>query len=59
VNRVSGQVVKVLDGYGEAGQHVITWNGTNAQGTKVSSGVYFYKVQAGTYTEARSMIMLK
>lgn len=35
------------------------WDGKNEAGEKVSSGVYFYTIQAGEYTDTRKMIMAR
>ena len=37
----------------------IYWDGLTETGEKVSSGVYFYRLQAGDYTEIRKMVILK
>ncbi|MBN1948313.1 MAG: M6 family metalloprotease domain-containing protein [Candidatus Cloacimonetes bacterium] len=37
----------------------ITWNGLDIQGNKMSSGVYFYRLQAGTQNYSRKMVLLK
>jgi plastocyanin len=42
-----------------AGEHSVTWNGTNNQGNPVSSGVYLYQLKAGNRTESRRMLLLK
>lgn len=58
---VSGRVVKVLvDSQGiQAGQHAAEWNGRNDGGQTVASGVYFYRLEAGTLTRARRMVYLR
>jgi len=43
----------------EAGFHTITWNGRNDAGQSVSSGLYFYLLRAGRFTEARKMVLIK
>ena len=48
------KVVTLFDGYQSAGQHSIVWNAGN-----VASGTFFYKVQAGEYSETRKMSLLK
>jgi len=40
-------------------QNSFTWDGTDFLGNAVSSGVYFYKVQSGTYNVTSKMIYMK
>jgi hypothetical protein len=42
-----------------SGTHIVTWNGTDDAGNIVPSGVYFYKLQTGTFSETRKMMLLK
>ena len=37
----------------------IYWNGRTEDGEQVSSGTYFYQIEAGDYTETREMVILK
>ena len=37
----------------------IYWDGRNTNGESVSSGVYFYRLQAGDYSQTRKMVILK
>ncbi|MFC1477080.1 T9SS type A sorting domain-containing protein [candidate division KSB1 bacterium] len=41
------------------GNHLLTWNGANASGIPVASGVYFYRIQAGSFVKSRKMVVLK
>lgn len=60
VFNVKGQNVKSLvDQELEAGKHTIVWNGDDASGKKVGSGIYFYKMKAGNYQVSKKMILLK
>jgi len=43
----------------EAGEHSVVWSGVNESGSKVSSGVYFYRLSTGETTETRKMVMVK
>ena len=43
----------------EAGSHSVRWDSKDNQGNAVSSGVYLYKVQAGTFTLVKKMTLLK
>ena len=42
-----------------AGSYSVEWNSVNNSGENVSSGVYFYVIKAGTYTETRRMILVR
>ena len=57
---IRGQRVKSLvnDNF-SAGSHQVVWTGVDNNGRTVSSGFYFYRMQAGSYVETRRMIMLK
>jgi type IX secretion system substrate protein len=51
----AGQRIAVLvNGYLDAGLHRFTFNGSN-----LASGIYFYKLTSGTYSEAKKMLMIK
>jgi hypothetical protein len=62
---IQGRLVRRLDlGYIPAGiystkHNAIYWNGTNDFGERVSSGVYFYHIQAGGFSASRKMVILK
>ena len=57
---VLGQKINTLvDEYMPAGEHTVIWNGTNGAGQQVSSGVYFYKITSGDYTETKKMSLLR
>ena len=44
-------------GYRKAGSHTAYWDGRNAIGESVASGVYFYEIQAGTFHATRKMFI--
>lgn len=53
-----GQEITVLNnGIESAGSHAITWDGKNTAGSKVSAGVYFYKLQIGTKSHSGKLII--
>ncbi|KAA3597433.1 MAG: T9SS C-terminal target domain-containing protein [Calditrichaeota bacterium] len=55
-----GQEVKTLVNETQmSGIYSVDWNGTNNFGKKVSSGIYFYKINAGSYSEVKKLLLLK
>jgi hypothetical protein len=42
-----------------AGFHSVAWNGRDAAGSRVASGVYFYRIEAGPLRQTSKMLMLK
>ena len=57
---VSGRLVATLiSGSLPAGAHVVTWDGTDAAGRSVSSGVYFARLCAGSKAAELKMTLLK
>lgn len=55
-----GQLVKTLvNGNISEGYHQVTWDATDNSGNKLSSGVYFYRITARTFTQINKMMLLK
>ncbi|MFH1336278.1 MAG: T9SS type A sorting domain-containing protein, partial [Candidatus Zixiibacteriota bacterium] len=59
IYNVAGQLVRAYEGTGSTGLNVITWDGKDNAGNSVSSGVYFYKLIAGTFSATEKMVMMK
>jgi hypothetical protein len=60
IYNANGALVRVLvDGVRERGSHEATWDGRDGAGGSVSSGVYFYRLTAGKFSESRKMVLLK
>jgi len=57
---IKGQYVKTLvNEHLEAANHSVIWDGKDDNGVSVSSGVYFYKMDAAKYTSTKKMILMK
>ncbi|MCK4311663.1 MAG: right-handed parallel beta-helix repeat-containing protein, partial [Candidatus Cloacimonetes bacterium] len=57
---IRGQKVKTLvNDIMPEGYHQVIWNGKNENNRPVSSGVYFYMMEAENYTKVRKAILLK
>lgn len=60
IYNVLGQRVKTLvNSELNPGTHTVNWNGKDSNGRNVSSGIYFYKMQAGKYSNTKKMILMK
>ena len=57
---VKGRLVTTLvSGYRAQGPHQVPWDGKNARGRRVASGVYFYQLRAGGQAISRKMVLLR
>lgn len=60
VFNIKGQKVTTLvDEIMPAGVHSISWNGKDENDRSVTSGVYFYTMEAGKYHTTKKMMLLK
>lgn len=48
------EVAFLLNGYKPAGEHKVEFDGSN-----LSSGIYFYRLQTGIYSSVKKMILMK
>jgi hypothetical protein len=53
-NTLGQQVAQLINGDIDAGYHEIQFNATN-----LASGVYFYRIQAGSYVETKTLCLVK
>jgi hypothetical protein len=60
IYNILGQKVAALAGdVFMPGTHVLKWDATDARGCKVSPGVYFYRLRAGSYESVRKLLVLR
>lgn len=57
---IKGQKIVTLEDYEKnAGHHNIVWNGKDSDGSSVSSGIYFYKLETEKYSSVKKMVLMK
>ena len=60
IYNVRGQKVTTLvDRFEASGYKAILWDGTDDNGNKLASGVYFYRIQADEFTATKSMVLMR
>ncbi len=60
IYNIMGQKIRTLvSDFKNAGQYFIQWDGRNDKGAQVTSGVYFYSLQAGDFIKTNKMVLLR
>ena len=60
IYNVKGQLVNTLvKGKQDFGTHNVVWNGTDANGNIVPSGIYFYRFTTDNHSETKKMMLMK
>ncbi|MFQ6092452.1 MAG: FlgD immunoglobulin-like domain containing protein, partial [bacterium] len=60
IYNILGQEVRTLvDETTEAGYYTVTWDGRDDRGLDVTSGVYFYHLKAGQFSQIKKMLLLR
>ncbi|MDH3216079.1 MAG: hypothetical protein OEN01_07280 [Candidatus Krumholzibacteria bacterium] len=60
VYRVDGGLVRtLLDAIETGGAKSVAWDGRDDSGARVASGVYFYRMSAGGFSQTKRMVLLK
>lgn len=58
-NMLGQKVADLLDGFQSAGTYQVQWDGRDAFGSEVATGVYLYRVDIGGASAVRKMILLR
>jgi len=53
------EVTRLVDNVQPEGYHTVQWAGVNSAGSQVSTGVYFYRLQAGDFSQIQKMVLVK
>ena len=60
VYNILGEKVKeITNANEEAGEHSVIWDGSNSAGDQVVSGTYFYRIQAGDFSDTKKMSLVR
>jgi len=60
IYNILGQKVKTLvEEHESPGYKTVFWDGKNDEGKVVASGIYFYRIEAGEFTQSKKMVILK
>lgn len=60
IYNTKGQLIKsLIDGTAKSHQNRLVWDGRDAHGKQVSSGIYYYILQTADYRSSRKMLMMK
>ncbi|MBD3384234.1 T9SS type A sorting domain-containing protein [candidate division KSB1 bacterium] len=58
-NILGKEIATLVNKKQTAGAYDLSWNGLDDQGRQVSSGVYFYRMQASDFIQTRKMMFIK
>ena len=57
---IKGSLITILqDGKQSAGYHKVIWNSSNSNGRSVSSGIYIYRIVAGSHSATGKLVYLR
>ncbi len=60
VYNLLGQRLRILvDRAMEPGSHYVNWNGLDDTGRKIGSGIYLYKMRAGSFISMKKMVLVQ
>ncbi len=58
-NILGQEVIRLADRDFPAGNHSVVWDGVDGNGRPVASGMYLYRIVAGTDSASRKMVLMK
>jgi hypothetical protein len=58
-NVVGKKVRTLVSGEMDGGTHFVRWNGTDENGSRVASGIYFYRLKTQVFDQTMKMVLMK
>lgn len=58
-NILGERIATIFDGVAQPGAHTVIWDGLDNDGHNAPSGVYFYRLKAGSTVISKKMLMIK
>ncbi|HWN82943.1 MAG TPA: FlgD immunoglobulin-like domain containing protein, partial [Candidatus Udaeobacter sp.] len=58
-NALGRRVMTLADGHASPGSHALTWDGRDAAGKPVGSGVYWVRLESGGVAESKSLVVAR
>jgi hypothetical protein len=56
---IGREVATLLNGERNAGRFTVEWNGRDQFNAPVASGIYFYRLETGSFVQTKKMMLLK
>ena len=58
-NTLGQHITTLADAVYSAGSHSVVWNGRNAEGMRVASGIYICRMETGTFVKSMKMLVFE
>jgi hypothetical protein len=58
-NILGREVRELVNTRQSPGNYTVSWDGKNNQGKQVGSGIYFYQIKTGNFTETKKLVLIK
>jgi len=53
------QIRRLISEHTRAGNYHVSWDGRDEKNLHVTSGVYFYRLDAGKFSDMKKMLLIK
>lgn len=58
-NVLGAKVTELYNGRKPAGEHSVVWDGKDDRGNNAPSGIYFYRLTAGSFVQTKKMVLVR